>query len=62
MARNLRGMCGTYSKHPINLPGYLKKTPCLLQATQVWDAFNGENPKEKKDILKAKISAMGLKS
>eukprot|EP00975_Prorocentrum_lima_P023633 4973148-Prorocentrum_lima.AAC.1 len=41
------------TKHS-SLPGFLQGTPCLLQAGQVWDAFDVKTSKEKTGLLSAK--------
>eukprot|EP00975_Prorocentrum_lima_P068637 12921801-Prorocentrum_lima.AAC.1 len=60
MARNLRGIRGSRSIHPINLPEYLKDTPFLIQATQIWEIFDGEYIQKKPAFLKGRVSATGL--
>eukprot|EP00975_Prorocentrum_lima_P033358 6997858-Prorocentrum_lima.AAC.1 len=61
MARNLRGIRGSRSIHPINLPGYVKDTPFLIRATQIWEVFDGEYIQEEPEFLKGLVSAMRLK-
>eukprot|EP00975_Prorocentrum_lima_P036888 7763913-Prorocentrum_lima.AAC.1 len=62
MGRTIDSVWGKVPNQALNLPGYLKDTPFLLQVGQVWDAFDGRNSKKKKGFLSTKISAMTFKS